>query len=150
MADIDMQRLDWKQAVRVFEQIRTIRPDDETVRKQLVDLNLRMGLQQQALVELENFINYLESHNQTEKTITFLEDLLKEHDDQSMLKRALASQLHRAGRTEDAVSILDMLGESLIEAGNTKEALDVINQIVLMNPPNVNDYRQLLAQIQAR
>ncbi len=150
MADIDMQRLDWKQAVRVFEQIRTIRPDDETVRKQLVDLNLRMGLQQQALVELENFINYLESHNQTEKTITFLEDLLKEHDDQSMLKRALAAQLHRAGRTEDAVSILDMLGEVLIEAGNTKEALDVINQIVLMNPPNVNDYRQLLAQIQAR
>jgi len=150
MADIDMQRLDWKQAMRVFEQIRTIRPDDEVVRKQLVDLNLRMGQQQQALAELENFINYLESNNKTEHAIIFLEDLLKEHDDQSMLKRALASQLHRAGRTEEAVSILDMLGESLIETGNTKEALDVVNQIVLMNPPNVNDYRQLLAQIQAR
>jgi tetratricopeptide (TPR) repeat protein len=150
MADIDMQRLDWKQAVRVFEQIRTIRPDDETVRKQLVGLNLRMGLQQQALVELENFINYLESSNQTEHAIAFLEDLLKEHDDQSMLKRALASQLHRVGRTEEAVSILDILGEVLIEAGNTKEALEVINQIVLMNPPNVNDYRQLLMQLQAK
>jgi tetratricopeptide (TPR) repeat protein len=136
--------------MRVFEQIRTIRPDDEVVRKQLVDLNLRMGQQQQALAELENFINYLESNNKTEHAIIFLEDLLKEHDDQSMLKRALASQLHRAGRTEEAVSILDMLGESLIETGNTKEALDVVNQIVLMNPPNVNDYRQLLAQIQAR
>jgi tetratricopeptide (TPR) repeat protein len=149
MADIDMQRLDWKQAMRVFEQIRTIRPDDEVVRKQLVDLNLRMGQQQQALVELENFINYLESNNKTEHAIFFLEDLLKEHDDQPMLKRALAAQLHRAGRTEEAVSILDMLGESLIQAGKKKEALEVVNQIVLMNPPNVNDYRQLLAQIQA-
>ncbi|MCJ7433212.1 MAG: tetratricopeptide repeat protein [Anaerolineales bacterium] len=149
MADIDMQRLDWKQAMRVFEQIRTIRPDDEVVRKQLIDLNLRMGLQQQALAELENFINYLESNNRTEHAILFLEDLLKEHEDQAMLKRALASQLHRAGRTEDAVAILDMLGESLIEAGNKKEALDVINQIVLMNPPNVNDYRQILMQLQA-
>ena len=149
MADIDMQRLDWKQAMRVFEQIRTIRPDDEVVRKQLVDLNLRMGLQQQALVELENFINYLESNNKTEHAILFLEDLLKEHDDQPMLKRALASQLHRAGRIEEAVSILDMLGESLIQAGNKKEALEVVSQIVLMNPPNVNDYRQLIAQLQA-
>ena len=31
MADIDMQRLDWKQAVRVYEQIRTLRPDDQAV-----------------------------------------------------------------------------------------------------------------------
>jgi tetratricopeptide (TPR) repeat protein len=135
--------------MRVFEQIRTIRPDDEVVRKQLVDLNLRMGLKQQALAELENFINYLESNNRAEEVITFLEDLLKEHDDQPMLKRALAVQLQRAGRMEDAVSLLDMLGESLIQAGNKKEALDVINQIVLMNPPNVNDYRQVMIQLQA-
>jgi tetratricopeptide (TPR) repeat protein len=148
MADIDMQRLDWKQAMRVFEQIRTLRPDDEVVRKQLIDLNLRMGQQQQAWAELENFLNYLESNNKSEHAIIFLEDLLKEHDDQPMLKRALASQLHRAGRTEDAISILDMLGESLIQAGNKKEALEVVNQIVLMNPPNVNDYRQLLTQLQ--
>ena len=148
MADIDMQRLDWKQAMRVFEQIRTLRPDDEVVRKQLIDLNLRMGLQQQAMAEVENFINYLESNNRNEETLIFLEDLLKEHEDQPMLKRALASQLHRAGRTEDAVSILDMLAESLIEAGSKKDALEVINQIVMMNPPNVNDYRQVLMQLQ--
>jgi tetratricopeptide (TPR) repeat protein len=134
--------------MRVFEQIRTLRPDDEVVRKQLIDLNLRMGQQQQAWAELENFLNYLESNNKSEHAIIFLEDLLKEHDDQPMLKRALASQLHRAGRTEDAISILDMLGESLIQAGNKKEALEVVNQIVLMNPPNVNDYRQLLTQLQ--
>ncbi len=150
MADIDLQRLDWKQAVRVFEQIRTLRPDDEIVRKQLVNLNLRMDQQQQAMSELESFITYLENSNQAEKSIDFLEDLLKEHENENLLKRALAEQLHHAGRTQEAISQLDTLGEALMQAGKKREALEVINQIVLMNPPNVEDYRQLLAQMQGQ
>ena len=60
MADIDMQRLDWKQAIRVFEQIRTLRPDDEGVRKNLIELNLRLGQPAQANAELENYLAYLQ------------------------------------------------------------------------------------------
>jgi hypothetical protein len=32
-------------------------------------------------------------------------------------------------------------------AGNLQAAMEVINQIILINPPNVDDYRQLLAQM---
>lgn len=148
MADIDLQRLNWKQALRIFEQIRTLRPDDEGVRKQLVDLNLRLGQQDQAMSELDNYLTYLEGNSKTGNAVAFLEDLVKEHDNQLLLKRALAEQLHRSGRTQEAVSQLDALGETLMEAGRKKEALEVINQIVLMNPPNVEDYRQLLFQMQ--
>ena len=148
MADIDLQRLNWKQALRIFEQIRTLRPDDEGVRKQLVDLNLRLGQQDQAMSELDNYLTYLEGNGKTGNAVAFLEDLVKEHDNQLLLKRALAEQLHRSGRTQEAVSKLDALGETLMEAGRKKEALEVINQIVLMNPPNVEDYRQLLFQMQ--
>ncbi len=63
MADIDMQKLDWKQAVRVFEQIRTLRPDDEGVRKNLIELNLRLGQPAQAYAELENYLAYLQAGN---------------------------------------------------------------------------------------
>ena len=63
MADIDMQKLDWKQAVRVFEQIRTLRPDDEGVRKNLIELNLRLGQPAQAYAELENYLAFLQSGN---------------------------------------------------------------------------------------
>jgi hypothetical protein len=35
-----------------------------------------------------------------------------------------------------------------VKSGEKQQALEVINQIVLMNPPNVNDYRQLLTQMQ--
>ena len=148
MADIDMQRLNWKQALRVFEQIRTLRPDDEGARRNLVELNLRMRQEPQAMAELESYITFLEGNRQSPKIITFLEELLKEHEDQILLQRALAEQLHRQGRTEEAISKLDLLGETLLTAGNKKDAGDVIRQIILMNPPNLEDYRQLLSQIQ--
>ena len=148
MADIDMQRLDWKQALRVYEQIRTLAPDDDSVRRQLVDLNLRMAQPDKAMNELENYISHLESLGKNNVAIIFIEELIKDHGEQPLLKRALAAQLHRSGRTEEAISMLDILGEVLVHAGNKQQALEVINQIILMNPPNVNEYRQLLTQMQ--
>ncbi len=147
MADIDLQRLDWKQALRVYEQIRTLAPDDDASRKQIIELNLRMAQPDKALSELENYINHLESQNKSELSITFLEELTKDHEDQPLLKRTLAAQLHHLGRTTEAVSLLDILGETLVQKGDRQGAMDVINQIVLMNPPNVEDYRQLLKQL---
>ena len=148
MADIDLQRLDWKQALRVYEQLRSLTPDDEVVRKQLVDLNLRMAQVDKAMSELDNYITHLESQRKSETAIPFLEDLIKDHSEQLLLKRVLAARLHYAGRMDEAVNLLDVLGEVLVQAGDKKGALEVINQIVLMNPPNVNDYRQLLVQMQ--
>ncbi len=148
MADIDLQRLDWKQALRVYEQIRTIAPGDDATRKQLVELNLRMAQPDKAMSELENYITYLESQDKNEVAIVFIEEIINEHPDQPLLKRALATQLHLAGRTEEAISLLDILGETFMQAGEKQKAQEVINQIVLMNPPNVEEYRQLLFQMQ--
>jgi tetratricopeptide (TPR) repeat protein len=147
MADIDMQRLDWKQALRVYEQIRTLRPDDQGIRKQLVELYARMGQEQQATSELESFLTYLDTKGKTNDALLFLEDLSKEHEDQPLFHRALAEQLHRMGRTDEAVNQLDALGEALLQSGKNKEAAAVITQILLMNPPNAQGYRDLLTQI---
>jgi tetratricopeptide (TPR) repeat protein len=148
MADIDLQRLDWKQALRVYEQIKTLAPDDEPARKQLVELNLRMVQTDKALNELDNYVNHLESQGKSEQAIAFIDELIKEHPEHPILKRTLAAQYHHLGRTEEAVSILDALGENLMQSGDKLKAQEVINQIVLMNPPNVQEYRQLLFQMQ--
>jgi tetratricopeptide (TPR) repeat protein len=60
LADIDMQRMDWRQALRVFEQIRILQPDDEKVRQNLIDINFRIGQESVGLNELDSFINFLE------------------------------------------------------------------------------------------
>jgi tetratricopeptide (TPR) repeat protein len=148
MADIDLQRLDWKQALRVYEQLRTIVPDDSATRKQLVEINLRMAQTDKAMNELDGYITHLASQNKNDVALLFIEDLIEEHGNQPMLKRAYAMQLHRAGRMDEAISLLDALGESLMQNGNKESALEVINQIVMMNPPNVEEYRRLLFQMQ--
>jgi tetratricopeptide (TPR) repeat protein len=149
MADIDMQRLDWKQAIRVYEQIRTLRPDDEGVRKNLIELSLRMGQTAQATAEIENYLTYLQTHGNSEQGIKFLEELLQDRPDEVLLRRALAGLYHEAGRSEDAVAQLDTLAESMLTAGRKEEAMMIINQILLIGPPNADQYRQLLFQLQA-
>ena len=49
----------------------------------------------------------------------------------------------------EAVILLDVFGEILVEKGDRDGAIDVINQIVLMNPQNVEEYRQLLNQLRS-
>jgi tetratricopeptide (TPR) repeat protein len=148
MADIDMQRLDWKQAIRVFEQIRTLRADDENARKNLIELSLRLGQASQAAAELESYISFLEGSKNGARVVPFIEELLEERPDDLTLIRALAQAYHKAGRLEDAVAKLDSVAEALLENGTKEEALVVINQILLMNPPNADQYRQLLMQLQ--
>jgi tetratricopeptide (TPR) repeat protein len=147
MADIDMQRLDWKQAVRVYEQIRTLHPDDQGARKQLIELFIRMGQIQQATAELESYFTYLDTNRKAGDSVPFLEDLIKEHEEILLFHHALAERLNRLGHKDDAIAQLDALGESLLANGKKKEAAEIINQILLLNPPNAEDYRQLLAQI---
>jgi tetratricopeptide (TPR) repeat protein len=149
MADIDMQRLDWKQALRVYEQIRTLRADDEGARKNLIELNLRMGQAAQASAELESYLSYLQTSNNRARAIPFIEELLAERPDDVTLIRNLAQAYYQAGRIEDSVAQLDSLAESLLNVGKKEEAIVVINQILLMNPPNAEQYRQLLMQLKS-
>jgi tetratricopeptide (TPR) repeat protein len=149
MADIDMQRLDWKQAIRVYEQIRTLRPDDEEVRKNLIELSLRLGQPAQANAEIENYLTYLQTHGHSEKGIKFVEALLADRPNDVVLRRALAQLYQQAGRVEEAVAQLDSLAESMLNIGKKEEAMVVINQILLMGPPNAEQYRQLLMQLQS-
>jgi tetratricopeptide (TPR) repeat protein len=147
MADIDMQRLDWKQAVRIYEQIRTLRPDDQAARRQLIEMYNNLAQPQQASTELDSFLTYLEANGRTAEATPFLEDLIREYPDKPMFRRALAVQLQHMGQTREAVEQLDALGEFFLQGGRKAEAVEVIHQIVAMNPPNAADYRKLLAQI---
>jgi tetratricopeptide (TPR) repeat protein len=148
MADIDMQRLDWKQAIRVYEQIRTLRPDDDGARRSLISLSLRLGQPAQAYAELESYLSYMQTSNNGAQIIPFLESMLEETPDDMTFTRNLAQAYHQAGRVEDAVAKLDAVAETLLDAGKKEEAIVIVNQILLMNPPNADQYRQLLVQLQ--
>jgi tetratricopeptide (TPR) repeat protein len=79
IADIDMQSLNWRKALQLFEQIRRITPDDDSARYRLIDLNMRLGQKEQAVSELDNYLAYLERNNKTRQAVAFLKKLDKEN-----------------------------------------------------------------------
>ncbi len=149
MADIDMQRLDWRRAVRVFEQIRTLTPEDGNARLSLIDLHLKLAQKPQALNELNGYLNYLNEHPTVDQDpIAVLEDLIEAHYSIPQLHRALAEQYRRAGKKEEAIKAYDLAAELFLEIGDNEEAIRSITAILSLNPKNADEYRQALAQIQ--
>ncbi len=147
MADIDLQSLDWRQALRIFEQIRTMQPDDTKARMGLIELNLKLGQETQAMVELDNFLSYLISSGKMDDAIQFMENLIQEEPGRPHIHRRLADLYRKAGRIPDAISQLDSAGEMLLDKGDRSSAIQVIETILSMNPKNASEYQDLLAQV---
>lgn len=150
MVDIDIQSLDWRQALRVLEQIRTLQPDDVEARSQIIQLSFRLGQEQQALAELDNYIGYLNSNNQTTRTLQFLEELAAEYPERIPVRRRLADAYRAAGRISDAIFQLDAIGEMLLQANDRAAAVQTIEAIIAMDPPNKIEYVQLLEQLRQK
>lgn len=147
MADIDLQRLDWRQALRVYEQIRTLEPDDERAPVQLINLNNRLGQEAQAKTELNNYLTHLETQNKQDEITAFLEKLAQNNPDRAFIQSQLADLYISLNRNADAIDQLDRVGELLLDQGDQKGAVDVIKKIILLEPPNVGEYKDLLDQL---
>lgn len=147
MADIDLQRLDWRQALRVYEQLRTLYPEDHTARGQVIDLNVRLGQEKQAATELDNFISYLASQNKEKSAVEFLEALLEQNADLVFVRQRLAEFYQQNRQAERAIEQWDVVGETLAQRGDIEGAKQAIRAILVLNPPNVDQYRQLLQRL---
>lgn len=147
IADIDLQSLDWRQAMRVYEQIRDLQPDDKRARARLIELNFRLGQSRQAFTEINNYGDYLSSADKSEQIVPFLEELVRENPEQLDLHRRLAEVYVQDGRTKEAIKQLDEVGERQLEAGDQAGAAQTIQAILALNPSNRGDYEQLLQQL---
>lgn len=149
MADIDLQSLDWRRALRSYEQIRAIQPDDDAACAALIELNVRLGQEAQAIKELDNFIAAAIRSKQREKAIQMVEQLIADNPDQPVLKRRLGELYRQVGRIPDAIEQLDAAGELFLQKKNKNAAAEAISAILALNPSNVADYQQLLAKIKS-
>jgi tetratricopeptide (TPR) repeat protein len=149
-ADIDLQRLDWRRALRQFKQIQSINPEDTKATLNIVDLNFRLGLDTDALTALGNFVDFMNRRRKQQEVIQMLEDLLQIDPDRLAIRRTLAGQYQLAGRDEDAVAQWDEVGNRLLEENDRDGALQAIRAIIQLNPPNLADYQLLLRELEGR
>ncbi|MBC7226148.1 MAG: tetratricopeptide repeat protein [Thermoflexales bacterium] len=149
IGDIDLQRVEWRRAMSVYERIRDLAPDDEKARFTLMDLYERMGRPDRALAELDGLLQHYMQAGKAQKAVSILEKLVQEKPDGIPLRARLAQLYLNTGRREDALRELDILGDLQLQAGKVKDAIATVQVILRLRPPNAEAYRQLLEQLQA-
>lgn len=149
MADIDLARLDWRSALRAYEAICELDPDDEQARAQVIDLLLRLGREEEAAKHLDAYLEHLVRSGEAGRGLALLEELVREHPGKPVLHARLAEAYRAAGRTADAIAQYDALGEIQLDAGQTEAAIRTIEKIIALNPPDVEGYKELLRNLKA-
>jgi tetratricopeptide (TPR) repeat protein len=147
MADIDVTRMDLRQALRTYEQIKAMAPEDERTRKALMDLNYRLNNRVDAIKELDELMRLYARQRRPDLIMQVLEEQVALYPDEMALRSRLAALYARMGRRDDAVTQLDALGELQLDAGMHAAAAGTIRQIISLNPPGVDDYRRLLSTL---
>jgi tetratricopeptide (TPR) repeat protein len=149
VGDIDMQRVDWKRAIGIYEQIRKIAPEDERARLTLTELYYRFGRPELAIAELDDLLRIYREEGKTQRIFAILEDAVRERADDIPLYTRLAQAYLDAGDIDQALKHLDRLGDLQLNAGRAEDARATIRAIIALNPPNVAAYRQVLEQIES-
>lgn len=147
IADIDLQRLDWRKAMRVYEQLRTLAPNDETARLNLVQLNLRLGQEAKANTELDNYLSFLNSRGRDQDAASFLASLVDENPRFVLAHRRLAEAHQQAGEPDKAIAEWNKVGELLVESGDREGAKAAVRAILALNPPNADRYQTFLKRL---
>jgi tetratricopeptide (TPR) repeat protein len=148
LGDIHVQRIDWRRALPVYEQIKSISPGDERARVALVDLYFKTNQAQRAIKEVDELLAGYKSSGKTDKIIPILDDQVRAHPTDMALRARLAQAYIEGRQIAEGIQQLDALGDLQINAGQKREAVATIRAIIALNPLNVADYRQLLAQIE--
>lgn len=150
IGDIYMQRVDWRRAIEIYEQIRKLAPDDERARSTLMDLYYRLKRPELAIVELDSLLKIYRKSGKTQRIFTILEDAVHERPDDIPLRTRLAQAHLDTGNVERALEHLDKLGDLQLEAERYEDAKITIRAIIALQPPNVTAYQQLLDQLSER
>lgn len=147
LADIELQSLDWKHAVEIYEQIRSVKPDDYQSTEKLIELKLRLGQDQQAQIELNDYLSLMEISGEDELVLTYLDRLVVDYPERIFIRRKKAELHLKHGYNEAAIQEYDAIGELLLDAGDREGAIQAIRSILDLDPPNKVEYQEMISKL---
>ncbi|MDQ7026152.1 MAG: tetratricopeptide repeat protein [Anaerolineae bacterium] len=147
IADINQMRLNTREAQRIYEEILTVKADDEKALRSLIDIYFTQDNRVEAVKRLDVLLGLYAKAGDVKKIEGLLSDLVLTNPNDTALRQRLASIYRRLNRTREAIEQLDALGELQLDAGLTQEACQTIKQIVTLGPENLDDYKRLLQQL---
>lgn len=150
LADIELQSLDWKQATRIFEQLRSLQPLEPGPRATLIDLHLQMAQPSAAYNELDSYLKLISESDQNNKIARFLDDLLDNHPADIEIQKRMVEYYSAKNQFPKAIEKLDTLAEKSMKMNDTHSALEIVKFIISLNPPNAADYQKLYNELSLR
>ncbi len=147
LAETRARQGDLKGALTAYQEIHQQSPDDERAHFYVIDLQLRQGQTDAGLRELDNLLKRYQTRGEASKVLGVLEALTQAYANDANLIYQLVPYHLAVGARDQAVTVLDALGEVQLRAGQRQAAAETIRQIIVLNPPRVDDYRNLLQEI---
>jgi tetratricopeptide (TPR) repeat protein len=147
LGDISFQRLDWRNAIDVYLQLKELAPEDVKVRRRLVELYFNLQRRAEAAAELKDLVAVYRSQGAMQKALDIMEEMAENRPDELELHKRCAQLAVETGDKQRAIVHLDTMGELQLQAGRVKEAVATIRAIIALGPENVDAYRELLEQI---
>ena len=147
IGDIYNQRFDWARATAAFEELFKLRPNDERLLRQLVDLYFKQHKSDQAIKTLDTLLSTYRQAGAANKSLELLKELTVTFPENMLLRQRLAKAYVENGQKTAAIAEYDALGEMQLEKGMRDQAMKTIQAILNLQPEDVEGYRRLLAQI---
>ena len=149
LADIELQSLDWKHAEEIYTQIQLLKPDDHQATEKIIEINLRLGQDQQAKSTLDEYMSLLEVTGGEEVGSAYIEKLAEEYPDRVFIRQKKADLYQKTGQIDEAIKMYDEIGELLLDAGDRQGAIEAIEMILSLDPPNRNQYQDLIDNLKS-
>jgi tetratricopeptide (TPR) repeat protein len=147
IADIDIQRLDWKRALAAYSELSANDPQDERIALTLIDLYFKVDQPENALRHLDKYLVHLVRSGQGMRVFAILEDLVELRPADAEIADRLVRLYLRQGRQQEALELLDSLGEAQLDGGRERAAIKTIETILAMDPPDASSYERILQQL---
>ena len=149
IGEIDISHLDWRRALRAYEQICNLDSSEEKAQIQVIDLNLRLGQDEGAANALDHYLKHLVDSDRGTEILPMLEDLTREYPGMVPIHERMAEAYRAVGRKADAIAQYEALGDILLDAGKTQDAADAYRIIIELDPPDIEAYRELLNNLES-
>ena len=147
MAQLYLERLDWNRACAIYEEIKELGDLGEEDQQELIELYYRAGRTGYAETELDEVLGALCDGGRQAEAMGLLRRLEEIRGEDDGLRKRKARVLLKSGQKEQAIAELDALGERQLEQGQLEEAIATVQEIIAMDPDEVQGYRRLLQQL---
>ncbi|MGH2536849.1 MAG: tetratricopeptide repeat protein [Candidatus Promineifilaceae bacterium] len=144
IADIDMQRLDWKRALAAYSELGAAEPGNERIAQTIIDIYFKLDQPGRALQHLDQFLIQLVRGGQTGRVTEVLEELVAQRPNHAGLVDRLTRLYTRQKRKPEAIALLDRLAQQQLAAGETDKAIATLEQLISLGPADAARFRQML------